>query len=198
MDDALWTTFPALSSLGGFAHRFTLRHPGIDVDAEREVVVKRLWAWHRSQAEELGFPSASLCIAEQVHGREVAVVNAPQSEIVAGIDGLYIAVTVCIYPNRGGQSIRAAGRPGRACLDRRYQGAGVCIDHIQIGLVIAGIVIPIANQHGVNAIDLDNTWVGIGKPHIGIARARRTVNRGGRNFPQDIARGAGFASGRNF
>jgi len=88
MDNALWMTFPALEALPGFAHRFTLRHPEIDVDAERAEVVERLWAWHRSQAEELGFASAALCIAEQVHGAEVAVLEAPTGEITTGVDGL--------------------------------------------------------------------------------------------------------------
>ena len=47
-------TFPALDALagGGFAHRFTLRHPEIDVNEERAVVVERLWTWHRQQAAD--------------------------------------------------------------------------------------------------------------------------------------------------
>ena len=40
MDADLWMTFPALEALPGFAHRFTLRHPEIDVNAERAVVVE--------------------------------------------------------------------------------------------------------------------------------------------------------------
>lgn len=83
-----WMSFPALEALPGFAHRFTLRHPEIGVDAERAVVVERLWAWHHEQAAELGFSGTALCIAEQVHGCEVAVVEAPQSEVAAGADGL--------------------------------------------------------------------------------------------------------------
>ena len=83
-----WMSFPALEALPGFAHRFTLRHPEIDVDAERAVVVERLWAWHHEQAAELGFRGTALCIAEQVHGCEVAVVESPQSEVAAGADGI--------------------------------------------------------------------------------------------------------------
>ncbi|MEZ5385947.1 MAG: polyphenol oxidase family protein [Prosthecobacter sp.] len=88
-----WTTFPALSRLPGFAHRFTLRNPEIDVNAERDVVVKRLWTWHRSQAQELGFDPDSLCIAEQVHGNRVLAVNGPQTSPAPGADGL-----VCNLP----------------------------------------------------------------------------------------------------
>lgn len=83
-----FTTFPALAALPGFAHRFTLRHPSIDVNAERAVVVERLWSWHRSQAQELGFDAGALCIAEQVHGAEVAVVSQALPQPVAGTDGL--------------------------------------------------------------------------------------------------------------
>ena len=83
-----WMSFPALEALPGFAHRFTLRHPKIDVDAERAVVVERLWAWHQEQTAELGLSGGALCIAEQVHGCEVAVVESPQSEVAAGADGL--------------------------------------------------------------------------------------------------------------
>ena len=86
--DQPWMTFPALEALPGFAHRFTLRHPEIDVNDERAAVVARLWDWHRSQANELGFSDSALCIAEQVHGKEVAVLHAPTSEIIAGTDGI--------------------------------------------------------------------------------------------------------------
>lgn len=88
MDAALWMTFPALEALPGFAHRFTLRHPEIDVNDVRALVVERLWDWHRSQAAALGFDRAALCIAEQVHGAEVAVLDAPTNEIITGTDGL--------------------------------------------------------------------------------------------------------------
>ncbi len=83
-----WTSFCALSRLPGFEHRFTLRHPGIDVNAEREIVVERLWDWHRSQASELGFVGDSLCTAEQVHGSRVVVLDGPQTAPVKGADGL--------------------------------------------------------------------------------------------------------------
>lgn len=52
------------------------------------MVVERLWPWHHEQAAELGFCGTALCITEQVHGCEVAVVESPQSEVAAGADGL--------------------------------------------------------------------------------------------------------------
>ncbi|MFN0076306.1 MAG: polyphenol oxidase family protein [Prosthecobacter sp.] len=126
MNNALWMTFPALEALPDFAHRFTLRHPDIDVNAERAVVVERLWDWHRRQAEELGFQSASFCIAEQVHGREVAVVSAPRSEIIPGTDGLisnvpgliigiYVADCCAVYladPHTGAFGVVHSGKKG--------------------------------------------------------------------------------------
>lgn len=88
MEEVPWMSFPSLEALPGFAHRFTLRHPEIDVDEERTVVVERLWGWHRGQAEALGFSAPSLCIAEQVHGAEVAVVTGPQHKIIPQVDGI--------------------------------------------------------------------------------------------------------------
>ncbi|MCX6855756.1 MAG: polyphenol oxidase family protein [Verrucomicrobia bacterium] len=126
MNDQTWMTFPILEALPVFRHRFTLRHPTIAVDAERAEVVERLWAWHRSQAEELGFASDQLCIAEQVHGSGVAVVNEvstgpiPQVDgIITGTPGLVIGIYVAdcgaIYladPETGACSVLHSGKKG--------------------------------------------------------------------------------------
>ncbi|MDZ4290192.1 MAG: polyphenol oxidase family protein [Prosthecobacter sp.] len=87
----LWTTFPLLDALDGFAHRFTLRHPDIPVDADRAEVVERLWSWHRQQVVEMGFAETALCIAQQVHGREVAVIDAVPNAPIDGADGIVTA-----------------------------------------------------------------------------------------------------------
>ncbi|WP_395736581.1 polyphenol oxidase family protein [Prosthecobacter sp.] len=121
-----WMTFPALEALPGFAHRFTLRHPDIDVDDERSVVVARLWDWHRSQAEEMGFSASALAIAEQVHGCEVAVLNAPSNAVIPGTDGIisnvpglvigiYVADCCAVYladPRTGAFGIVHSGKKG--------------------------------------------------------------------------------------
>jgi copper oxidase (laccase) domain-containing protein len=88
MTEPPWMTFPLLEALPGFAHRFTLRHPTIPVDAERAEVVARLWDWHRQQAVEMGFAPESLCLAEQVHGRGVAVVHEPMAGPIPQVDGI--------------------------------------------------------------------------------------------------------------
>ncbi len=78
-------TFPALA---GLAHGLTLRHPAINVDGERGEVLQRLGAWHGECVENLGFPLSALRTAEQVHGREVAVVDASSPAVTLGTDGL--------------------------------------------------------------------------------------------------------------
>lgn len=91
MNDPLWITFPMLEAQSAFAHRFTLRHPTIPVDAERSEVVERLWAWHRAQADEMGFSADQLCIAEQVHGKGVAVLHQPSTHPFPQVDGIISA-----------------------------------------------------------------------------------------------------------
>lgn len=91
MTDPLWMTFPLLDSLPGFKHRFTLRHPTIPVDAERQEVVTRLWDWHEAQAREMGFAPGSLRIADQVHGADVAVVDMDSPQQSLACDGLISA-----------------------------------------------------------------------------------------------------------
>ena len=91
MDDC-WIAFPLLSGLPGLAHRFVLRHPTLPVDAERAEVVERLSGWHRRQVRATGFAEERLCLAEQVHGAEVAVLESVPSGPVAGVDGLVTAV----------------------------------------------------------------------------------------------------------
>ena len=81
-------TFPALAAHGGFAHRFTLRHPTMDVLAEKALVVERLWDWHRGHVADMGFAPASLRTAEQVHGADVAVVDHQSAAHAAETDAL--------------------------------------------------------------------------------------------------------------
>ena len=126
MHDQTWMTFPLLEALPAFEHRFTLRHPTIEVDAERAEVVERLWAWHRSQAEEMGFSPNELCIAEQVHGKGVAVVSAIQKGPIPAVDGIitatpgliigiYVADCGAIYladPKTGACGVLHSGKKG--------------------------------------------------------------------------------------
>ena len=85
-------TFPALNALGGFSNAFTLRHPEIDVRADRDEAILRLTGWHTEVlCNELGFAPGSLATAEQVHGNRVAVVSSPTPRLAPGADGLISA-----------------------------------------------------------------------------------------------------------
>lgn len=82
-------TFPGLTALRGFKHRFVLRHPDIDVNAERAEVLDRLQSWHLDHVHELGFATDRLFTAEQVHGDEIAVIaNSSERVPAVGCDGL--------------------------------------------------------------------------------------------------------------
>jgi polyphenol oxidase len=76
------------AALVGWRHGFVLRQPGVDVAVEREEAVARLWPWHASSAESLVGHGVALCLAEQVHGIGVAVVDAQSAGMTAGVDGL--------------------------------------------------------------------------------------------------------------
>ena len=129
MDSATWLTFPALDALPGFRNRFTLRHPEIDVDEERAVVVERLWEWHRDHTAEMGFPRESLQRAEQVHGLNVQVVRnaqdfalepAPSADgLISNLPGIalgiYVADCCAVYladPLTGAFGILHSGKKG--------------------------------------------------------------------------------------
>ncbi len=126
MNDPLWMTFPLLDELPGFAHRFILRHPTIPVDAERAEVVESLWSWHREQAQEMGFQPDRLCIAEQVHGKDVAVVSEASAAPIPQVDGIitdtpglligiYVADCGAIYladPVTGALGVLHSGKKG--------------------------------------------------------------------------------------
>jgi len=129
MDPATWLDFPALTSLPNFRHRFTLRHPQIDVNEERAVVVDRLWSWHSEHARHLGFPHGNVQKAEQVHGVGVTVVDemsdfcvlpAPETDgfitQVPGIVlGIYVADCCAVYladPVNGAFGVLHSGKKG--------------------------------------------------------------------------------------
>lgn len=74
----------------GFAHRFVLRHPEVDVKGERDEVIARLRQEHLRHARALGFAEGALVTARQVHGDSVAVVreDTPEGHEFVDADGL--------------------------------------------------------------------------------------------------------------
>ena len=66
--------FPALAA-AGVVHGFVGRVPGVEVDAERGVVLTRLEAFHRTARQTRGLADRAFITAEQVHGNRLAVLR---------------------------------------------------------------------------------------------------------------------------
>jgi polyphenol oxidase len=123
---ATYEHFPALSAIAGLRHAFCIRVPGIDVKADRAVALERLGAQHEIIRAELGIADQSFVIGEQVHGREVAVVDAHSPVPVGKVDGLitadprvslgvYVADCCAVYlvePERRVIALLHSGRKG--------------------------------------------------------------------------------------
>ena len=121
-----WMTFPALASLEGVAHRFTLRHPTVDVLAEKALVVERLWDWHRDHVADMGFQPGLLRTAEQVHGADVALVDHHSDARTPATDalvtqtpgvmlGIYVADCCAVFladPVTGAVGLAHSGKKG--------------------------------------------------------------------------------------
>lgn len=84
-------TFPALEALGGIRHGFLGRIPGLDVKVDRELALQRLDAYHAQARADLGLGERKFVIGEQVHGRDVAVVDEKTVVPVPAVDGLITA-----------------------------------------------------------------------------------------------------------
>lgn len=82
--------FPALQASGVVRHAFVGRIPGIDVATDRAEALARLDATHRAVRAELGLAGRALATAEQVHGKEIAVIDESlgADSCCAGADGL--------------------------------------------------------------------------------------------------------------
>ncbi|CAN5541143.1 peptidoglycan editing factor PgeF [soil metagenome] len=69
--------FPALAALAIVRHVFIGRIPGIEVATDRAAALSRLDTAHRQVRERIGLARQALATAEQVHGREIAVIDQP-------------------------------------------------------------------------------------------------------------------------
>ncbi len=79
--------FPALTGIEGLRHGFTLRHPEIPVDVERDTALANLESAHAEAARDLGIGD-EITTGEQVHGSHVAVVDSGPAEGFNATDGL--------------------------------------------------------------------------------------------------------------
>lgn len=100
--------FPALSALADVRHTFIQRVPGLELKVEREEALRRLARVHEETRARHGFAGMPLINANQVHGREVAVVKTDTASPVEGVDalitnqpevnlGIYVADCCAIY-----------------------------------------------------------------------------------------------------
>lgn len=90
-------TFAALAAVPGIVHGFTGRVPGLDVQVDRVAALERLAAYHQEVRANLGIADRPFAIGEQVHGREVAIVDSISSFPVPGVDGVITAdPNVCL------------------------------------------------------------------------------------------------------
>ncbi|HEY3900065.1 MAG TPA: polyphenol oxidase family protein [Chthoniobacter sp.] len=83
--------FPALEAVANLTHAFLGRVPGLDVKTDREQALVRLDSFHRDARGELGLGAVHFVCGEQVHGREVAAVDAGTAVPVPGVDGVITA-----------------------------------------------------------------------------------------------------------
>ncbi|HSI64401.1 MAG TPA: polyphenol oxidase family protein [Candidatus Saccharimonadia bacterium] len=134
----LTATFPSLEALPPFAHAFTLRHPEIDVQVDRDEALRRLTTWHHKVVADLGFSSSALATACQVHGNGIAVVQEAGSEPAAQMDGLisdkaglmigiYVADCCAVYladPVSGAFGVLHSGKKGT---EQNITGTGIAL-----------------------------------------------------------------------
>ena len=82
--------FDALAALPGIQHAFIGRVPGIEVTHDKAEALRRLDHVHRDARVVLGLGDFPLITAEQVHGGDIAVIDAPvdADQRHTGCDGL--------------------------------------------------------------------------------------------------------------
>ena len=90
-------TFPALEAIPGIVHAFTGRAEGIDVAVDRESALARLEISHSDVRQSIGLGDRVFITAQQIHGADVAVVDAGTLAPVPNADGLITAdLRVCL------------------------------------------------------------------------------------------------------
>jgi len=106
--------FPALSAIGICRHVFTQRIPGIDVSHDKAEALRRLESAHREIRNAIGISDWPLLTAQQIHGSNVAIIDAPvESDRIAL--GVYAADCCAVYlldPKTPAVGLVHSGRKG--------------------------------------------------------------------------------------
>ncbi|MEA3213305.1 MAG: purine-nucleoside/S-methyl-5-thioadenosine phosphorylase / adenosine deaminase [Chthoniobacter sp.] len=90
-DAGAFEQFPALLALPGIRHAFCTRAADLEVKVERGLALERLAARHAAVRTALGLADRIFVVGAQVHGGEVAVVDAQTVGPVGKVDGLITA-----------------------------------------------------------------------------------------------------------
>jgi copper oxidase (laccase) domain-containing protein len=79
-----------LEALPGLIHGFTLRVPGIEMSHDKAEALLRLDRVHREIRQDHGLGTAPFVTAQQIHGKEIAVVASPiaDAKCFEGCDGI--------------------------------------------------------------------------------------------------------------
>jgi copper oxidase (laccase) domain-containing protein len=87
--DEIVEHIPPLDAVPGCRAAFLKRVPGVDVRANKAKAIHALETAHRETRRRIGFGEWPLLTTEQVHGNEIAVIDAPieQDQHLTGYDG---------------------------------------------------------------------------------------------------------------
>ena len=123
--------FNALNAISICRHLFIKRIPGINVSHDKTEALTRLDAIHTSIREASGFEDWPLVTAEQIHGADIAVIDAPieSRRHFHGCDGfitnqrglalgIHVADCCAIYivdPKKAAIGLIHSGRKGTEC-----------------------------------------------------------------------------------
>jgi copper oxidase (laccase) domain-containing protein len=120
--------FAPLKALPGVIHGFTLRVPGIEMSHDKAEALRRLDRVHREIRRDHGLGTAPFVTAQQIHGKEIAVVASPvtNDKCFEGCDGvvtnqrgvclgIYVADCCAVYlvdPIRSAIGLVHSGKKG--------------------------------------------------------------------------------------
>lgn len=118
--------YPAITAGGLCVNAFIGRIPGLDVQTNREAALLRLRDYHENARETLGFEGMPYITAQQVHGKNVAIVGETTTVPVPDADalvtnrpyvclGIYVADCCAVYavdPIAGCIGLAHSGKKG--------------------------------------------------------------------------------------